>query len=82
MGDDDEAERRSFFVASRHLATKALLATCVVVAAAKIKSIGMPASAEGRKARSVPPFTQPGDGWPKKLTRAHLAQLDARRGVL
>ena len=39
-------------------------------------------SAEGRKARSVPPFTQPGDGWPKKLTRAHLAQLDARRGVL
>ena len=28
------------------------------------------------------PFTKPGDGWPSKLSKSHLAQLDDGKKVL
>ncbi|KAH8064741.1 hypothetical protein JL722_1621 [Aureococcus anophagefferens] len=79
----DDDDRKQTINLAKSILLKALLATSVVVAGAKIKALALPSTnADGRPRRAVAPFTKPGDGWPSKLSKTHLAQLDDGKKVL
>jgi len=79
----DDDDRKQTINLAKSILLKALLATSVVVAGAKIKALALPSTtADGRPRRAVAPFTKPGDGWPSKLSKSHLAQLDDGKKVL
>ena len=87
MGEDDQGPSTRWRPAlSRAVVTRALIAVCVVATARKVKlplpgRLGNAPGGDDAPARRVAPFTQPADGWTKRLSKAQLAQLDARRGV-